>query len=231
MSKNLLILGGSGALGSEIITLFKNKGWKTISIDFRDNTKSDISISITSTNASELHRVEEILKSTNTKADTIVCAAGGWVGGNAADEGYLGSVQKMIDMNLYSAFGTAFLGSKFLNENGLLVLTGANAALQPTSFMIAYGATKAATHHLIKSLAQPDSGLPNNSTTVGILPITLDTPINRTAMPNSNFDDWTPLSDIANKLYEWSSIPESRPTGGSLLSIITKNKVTTYTPQ
>ena len=52
--------------------------------------------------------------------------------------------------------------------------------------MIGYGMAKAAIHHLVKSLAVPDkSGLPEATFTAAILPITLDTPMNRKWMPNA----------------------------------------------
>lgn len=63
-------------------------------------------------------------------------------------------------MNIRSALGASHVASKLLKENGLLVLTGASAALNATPGMIAYGITKAATHHLIKSLAV-EGGLPH----------------------------------------------------------------------
>jgi len=56
---------------------------------------------------------------------------------------------------------------------------------------------KAAVHHLTKSLACKDSGLPEKSLVVAILPITLDTPMNRKWMPKADFTTWTPLEFIA----------------------------------
>lgn len=53
--------------------------------------------------------------------------------------------------------------------------------------MIGYGLAKAAVHHFIKSLANDSSGLPENSTVLAILPITLDTPSNRKWMPKADF--------------------------------------------
>jgi dihydropteridine reductase len=77
------------------------------------------------------------------------------------------------------------------------VLTGANAALTGTGGMIAYGMAKAAVHQLTKSLASSSSGLPKGATTLCLLPITLDTPGNRAAMPGADTSSWTPVSELA----------------------------------
>lgn len=53
--------------------------------------------------------------------------------------------------------------------------------------MIGYGAAKAAVHQITKSLAAENSGLPNGSAVLSILPITLDTPMNRKWMPKADF--------------------------------------------
>jgi dihydropteridine reductase len=53
--------------------------------------------------------------------------------------------------------------------------------------MIGYGLAKAAVHQLVKSLAEPKSGLPEESTVLALLPITLDTPMNRKWMPKADF--------------------------------------------
>ena len=64
------------------------------------------------------------------------------------------------------------------------------------SGMIGYGMAKAAIHQLVKSLADSDkSGLPEGTFTAAILPITLDTPMNRKWMPkagskSNQFETW-----------------------------------------
>lgn len=63
--------------------------------------------------------------------------------------------------------------------------------------MIGYGLAKAAVHQLTKSLAEEKSGLPKDSLVVSILPITLDTPMNRKWMPQADHSTWTPLDFIA----------------------------------
>ena len=71
-------------------------------------------------------------------------------------------------------------------SGGLLVLPGAKPALGGTPGMMGYGLAKAAVHQLVKSLASTGSGLPDNVNVVGILPVTLDTPMNRKFMPGAD---------------------------------------------
>ncbi len=49
---------------------------------------------------------------------------------------------------------------------------------------------KAAVHQLVKSLAAPKSGLPEGSFCAAMLPITLDTPMNRKFMPDADTSTW-----------------------------------------
>lgn len=99
--------------------------------------------------------------------------------------------------SVWSSLISASLASKYLKEGGVLTLTGAKAALEPTPGMIGYGTAKAAVHHLTKSLAAKDGGLPENSLTVAILPVMLDTPMNRKWMPKADVSTWTPLEYVA----------------------------------
>ena len=62
-----------------------------------------------------------------------------------------------------------------------------------TAGMAGYGMAKAAVHHLTRSLAGPNSGLPEGSVAAAILPVTLDTPMNRKWMAKADQSTWTPL--------------------------------------
>jgi len=84
---------------------------------------------------------------------------------------------------------------------------------------------KAATHHLISSVAQGD--LADECVAVAILPETIDTADNRENMPDADFSAWTPESAIADKIIQWSD-GEDRPASGSLVRIVTKNGETSW---
>lgn len=122
--------------------------------------------------------------------------SGGWAGGNASKD-LAKNAEMMWKQSVWSSSISATISSRFLKAGGVLTLTGADAALKGTPGMIGYGLAKAAVHHLTKSLADSKSGLPDDSLVISILPITLDTPMNRKWMPNADFSTWTPLDFIA----------------------------------
>uniref|UniRef100_A0A8R1HVE4 Dihydropteridine reductase n=1 Tax=Caenorhabditis japonica TaxID=281687 RepID=A0A8R1HVE4_CAEJA len=127
----------------------------------------------------------------------------------------------MIKQSVWSSAIAAKVASVHLKPGGVLQLTGAAAATGPTSGMIGYGLAKAAVHHLATSLAAEGSGLPQGSSVLTILPVTLDTAMNRKWMPKADHSTWTPLSFISESLLKWTTEVSSRPESGSLLKITT----------
>lgn len=179
----------------------------------------------------------------DNKLDAIICVAGGCnllrfifeqlrnnfsltgAGGNATKD-LAKNTDLMIKQSVWSSVISASVASHYLKEGGVLTLTGAKPALAATPGMIGYGVAKAAVHQLTKSLAATGSGLPDNSLVVSILPITLDTPMNRKWMPNADFSTWTPLEFVAELFHTWIQNPTGRPTNGSLLQLVTKESKT-----
>lgn len=170
-----------------------------------------------------LKAVGDVLK--DTKLDAVICVAGGWAGGNASKD-LAKNTDLMIKQSVWSSTISAAVASQFLKEGGVLTLTGAKPALAATPGMIGYGLAKAAVHQLTKSLSASGSGLPDNSLVISILPITLDTPMNRKWMPNADFSTWTPLEFVAELFYTWIQNPSGRPASGSLLQLVTKESKT-----
>lgn len=103
----------------------------------------------------------------------------------------------MLKQSVWSSVLASSIASKFLKPGGIVVLTGAKAALSPTPGMIGYGLAKAAIHQLTKSLADENGGLPTGAQALSILPVTLDTPMNRKWMPKADTSTWTPLDFLA----------------------------------
>jgi len=228
-SGRVLIYGGKGALGSIVVNFFKSKNFWVGSIDLSENEVADANILVNrdadfvSQETDVLAKVKEALN--DNKLDAVICVAGGWAGGNAAKD-LAKNTDLMIKQSVWSSTISASVASQFLKDGGVLTLTGAKPALGPTSGMIGYGLAKAAVHQLTKSLAETGSGMPDNSLVISILPITLDTPMNRKWMPKADFSTWTPLEFVAELFHSWIQNPKQRPASGSLLQLVTKDSKT-----
>jgi dihydropteridine reductase len=83
----------------------------------------------------------------------------------------------MMNTSFYTSMIASQLAAQHMSFGGLLLFTGAAAALDPTPDMIGYGAAKAAVHHLSQSVAK--AYYPRFDTVV-ICPGTLNTEANRT---------------------------------------------------
>ncbi len=124
----------------------------------------------------------------------------------------LDGVESMYRACIASSAASAHLASALLKPNGLLVFTGSAAALTSTPGMLGYGMAKAATHQLVSSLAAGD-GLPSGARTVAVLPGVIDTPGNRSGMPDADTSSWTPAATIAEQVLQWESLPDTAPSG------------------
>ena len=170
------------------------------SIDLAENDSADANI-VVNRDASWVEQETQILSELSNlldggKLDAVICVAGGWAGGNATKD-LAKNADLMWRQSVWSSAISATIGANHLKDGGLLTLTGADPALKGTPGMIGYGMAKAAVHQLTKSLAGNNSGLPDNSLVVSILPITLDTTMNRKWMPKGDFASWTPLEFVA----------------------------------
>ncbi|CAF2976122.1 unnamed protein product [Rotaria socialis] len=225
MSKQIIIYGGRGALGDCLVRYFQSKNFKVTSIDLKQNEQADVSIALNDNDSLEKQAEfvsEHIQSSLNGESvEAILNVAGGWAGGNASDKDFIKNSEMVFKQSVNSTLIVTSLASKFLKENGLLTFSGAAAALGATPGMIGYGAAKAATIHIGKSLAASNSGMPKDSSILTIAPITLDTPMNRKWMPKADTSTWTPLEYIAELFYKWIEDPSSRPTNGSVVKLTT----------
>eukprot|EP01129_Flabellula_baltica_P005844 TRINITY_DN2143_c1_g1_i1.p1 TRINITY_DN2143_c1_g1~~TRINITY_DN2143_c1_g1_i1.p1 ORF type:complete len:257 (-),score=78.24 TRINITY_DN2143_c1_g1_i1:39-809(-) len=221
--KKTLVLGGSGSLGSALVSALKAEGYSVISVDFRDNNEADAVVTLDAQKGLVDMSSDVGEKIGDQAFDLVACVAGGWAGGAPGDSGFVQSCSQMIDMNLNSAILASDLAGKYLNQGGLFVLTGSTAAEGRTGGMVAYGMVKAATHHLARDLHESNK----NFITRAILPETIDTPANREGMPGADFSSWTPTEEIAEEIIRWTkgSVPDK-----PLVAVITRKNETTFSP-
>ncbi|CAB4054998.1 QDPR [Lepeophtheirus salmonis] len=222
-SSKVIIYGGMGGLGQAIVSHFKSKGWWVMSLDTKSNENADSNV-IVDTTMDWLQQEKFVTQSvsgalSDSKVDAIINVAGGWAGGSANSKDFIKNADLMWKQSVWSSSIASALATQHLKPGGLLVLPGAQAALKGTAGMMGYGMAKAAVHQLIQSLSDPKSGLPEKVVTLGLLPITLDTPMNRKFMPKADFSTWTSLEYVSDTLFKWS-LNQERPSNDFTLFFI-----------
>jgi NAD(P)-dependent dehydrogenase (short-subunit alcohol dehydrogenase family) len=96
-----------------------------------------------------------------------------------------------------------------LNQNnGRIFIVGSKPGLDARNSkgMAAYGLAKSLIFRLAELMNDEAKG--KNVVTSVIVPSTIDTPQNRSSMPDAHFDNWVKAEDIANVIY-WHSASEA----------------------
>jgi len=222
----VIVYGGCGGLGRQIVEYLKGEGFWVLSVDIGENSAADANVTVSLADGwvdqekNVLRKVGEVLSGENVVG--ILNVAGGWAGGNTRDSDWVKNADLMWKQSVWSSTIAASIASHNMKEGGVLVLPGALPATGGTAGMMGYGMAKAAVHQLVKSLGASGSGLPTNSCALGILPVTLDTPMNRKFMPDADTSTWTSLNEVARIMTNWLNNKE-RPSTGSLVAILTEN--------
>ncbi|XP_075401135.1 dihydropteridine reductase [Tenrec ecaudatus] len=232
-ARRVLVYGGRGALGSRCVKAFRASNWWVASIDVVENEEASASVVVQMTD-SFTEQAEQVTTEVgkllgDEKVDAILCVAGGWAGGNAKSKSLFKNCDLMWKQSMWTSTISSHLATKHLKEGGLLTLAGAKAALDGTPGMIGYGMAKGAVHQLCQSLAGKGSGMPSGSAAIAVLPVTLDTPMNRKSMPEADFSSWTPLDFLVETFQDWIS-GKNRPSPGSLIQVVTVGGKTELTP-
>jgi NAD(P)-dependent dehydrogenase (short-subunit alcohol dehydrogenase family) len=124
----------------------------------------------------------------------------------------------MFELNAVTAFLCCREAVRRMRAGGggQIVNVAARPALQPVGGMIAYTTAKAAVASLTQCLAEEvrDAGICVNA----ILPSILDTPANRSAMPDADFERWPKPAEAAAAI-AYLAGPDNRLTSGALVPI------------
>jgi NAD(P)-dependent dehydrogenase (short-subunit alcohol dehydrogenase family) len=129
--------------------------------------------------------------------DALVNTVGGYSGGVKLWELEGSVLERMLDLNLRSAFvsSRSILPILLRQGRGCIVNIAAKAAVDQPGGSAAYVAAKAAALALMHSLAMDLKGTAIRVNSV--LPNIIDTAANRRDMPRENFATWTKAEDIA----------------------------------
>jgi NAD(P)-dependent dehydrogenase (short-subunit alcohol dehydrogenase family) len=223
----VLITGANGGLGSSVTEAFLNAGAivagasRKISPDeFKNPNFHAFPAEISSLAAAKA--LADSVAQKLGKIDVVIHLIGAFAGGAPVVETDDATWAKMLDLNLNAAFHTlrAVLPHMRKAGRGRIVAIGSRLAVEPQPGAGAYEVSKAALVSLIRAAALENKDVGINVNIV--LPDTMDTAVNRAAMPKADFSKWVPTGDVAELLLALAG-PAGAAVTGAVIPIYGRN--------
>jgi NAD(P)-dependent dehydrogenase (short-subunit alcohol dehydrogenase family) len=221
--KIAVITGAKGGLGSFVTEAFLAQGARVIGVSrsIKDSDFANPGFSAIAAELSSSHTARALMETALAKfgrIDIAVHLMGGFAGGQNIAETDDATLEKMLDMNLRSAFYFFRAALPHLRKagHGRLIAIGSQAAVQPAPGAGVYALSKAALVSLVQTIAAEnrDTGITANI----VLPGTMDTPANRAAMPSADFSKWAQPSRVAS-LITWLASEDGADTSGAAIPV------------
>ncbi len=208
MSKNIIITGANGNLGAATVKKFLEEGYKVVAVDHSGSNlgfaSSHPNFQLKALDLGDETAVEAFVRESTERygrIDGVLLLVGGFAMGDiAATDGE--AMRKMYSLNFETAYFLARPLFLHMLEKGYgrLVFIGARPALRPEQgrATIAYSMTKSMLFELADLLNATAKG--KNVVAAVVAPSTIDTPLNRSSMPEANPADWVKPEEIAGLL-------------------------------
>lgn len=204
MKKELLIFGANGALGKGITEELVSKDYEKIYLfDFKFDNPEKYSGSkvkqILINDLSDEKNVENAFKNIlpdKNKSFFLYTTIGGFSGGKKTWETSVEDWDKMMEMNLKTSFLIAknFAGLVSNSKSGSICFTAAYTGLCPEPAKAAYGTSKSALVHFIKTFALEAKEI--RLSVNAIAPYIIDTEANRGWMKDADYSNWIKPGEI-----------------------------------
>jgi NAD(P)-dependent dehydrogenase (short-subunit alcohol dehydrogenase family) len=222
------ISGGAGNLGRAVCAAFLDAGWRILVALHHTDAKD----ALDPLRAAHPGRVQSCMLDLTTergadsavtqtvqwggRIDAVAHLMGAWHGGARLAETPVGVWEAMMAVNLTSGFLLARAAVPKMVERGggSIVFVSSRAAVEKHATNSAYAISKAGLLVLAETIAEEygDAGVRANA----VLPGTIDTPVNRRAMPNADASKWTPPEEIARVVLFLASAGSAAVNGASV---------------
>ncbi len=225
-----VITGGTGSVGRMLLPMLVARGFKcgvtyllpTEAQQLEDELDLDEEdMLLRRVDASDAKAVDKFMQETVDTfggINVVVALVGGWAGGRDVAETDDVRFERMIDLNLRSAFNTVRASIPHVREAewGRIVLMGSKHGVYTPSGQAAYNVAKAGVIALAASVASELSD--TEVTCNALLPSVIDTVATRAALPFADYVSWPKPAEIASVI-DFLASPRSRVINGAAIPV------------
>lgn len=201
--KSVLVTGASGNLGIAVVKKLQNEGYHIFAtarnaegLDGADVAPVDL------TDETAVNKYIQNITSDHKDVKAAVLLVGGFALGDLHQTD-AAALQKMYKLNFETSYFVirALLPYFEQNGGGQFILIGSRPGFQAKDALhsVAYGLAKSLIMHLAEIINAHGKG--KGITASVIVPSTIDTPQNRSAMPNADVNKWVKAETIADSIH------------------------------
>jgi NAD(P)-dependent dehydrogenase (short-subunit alcohol dehydrogenase family) len=226
MTTSAIVTGGTGGLGTAVVERLLGDGWHVvvpwIVEDELDRLAPRDGLELVRADLFEPADTGHVVAAATGNPEAPlrgrVNHVGGFAMGSRVHETPIEHFERQFQLNLRPTYlmTAAALPAMLATGGGSIVCVGTRAALQPFSGAAGYISSKAGVIAFSQAVAVEyrNDGIRCNT----ILPSVIDTPGNRTAMPNADHSKWVAPSAIAGVIAHLLS-DDSSPTSGAAIPV------------
>lgn len=234
VGRTAVITGGTGGLGTALVRRLLRRDYRLaltyLLPEEADRFESEFEVdenrmSLRRVDATNPEAITAFIKEVADDFGSInaVCSlVGGWAGGRDVEDTDDVRLERMLDLNLRSAFYTVRAAIPHLRSAswGRIMLVGSRAAFDTPAGQAAFNISKAGVVALAKTVAQELDG--TQITCNVLLPAVIDTPATRSAAPYADYVNWPTPDEIA-AVAEFLLSEESGVINGAAVPVFGKS--------
>ena len=221
MDRVILVTGANGGLGAFVTKAFLAAGDTVVGTSrsiqsFDVESSRFVAVPSDLIDAGSAAKLLELIDQRFRRIDALVHVMGGFAGGQPIAETDDATWDRMMNLNLRSAFNVfrSTIPRLRAAARGRIVAIASRAALEPAAKIAAYAASKAALVSLVRSAALENKDL--GITVNAILPGTMNTEANRKADPQADFSRWVLPENVADLVLFLCSDAAADITGAAI---------------
>jgi NAD(P)-dependent dehydrogenase (short-subunit alcohol dehydrogenase family) len=230
VSKTVVITGGTGGLGTALVRRLIDGDWRlavtyllpeeaqAFEEDFEVDEEKVMLTRVDCTNPEAVNAYVSDVAERWGEIHALCALVGGWAGGRDIEETDDVRFERMLDLNLRSAFFAVRACLPHLRQAGWgrIVLVGSRGAVDFFGAQGAFNIAKAGVAALGRSVATELEG--TEVTANVLMPSVIDTPATRRSLPYADYVDWPTPDEIA-AVAEFLLQDESGVMNGALIPV------------